>query len=147
MKLARWKNNPWHILAQLQEDIDEFFHPLFTRFPRLSGEVTFARVDISEDKDNIYVEADLPGLEQKDIRVTIKEDSLYISGKKEQSKEEKNKNYYRLERSSRNFYRELVLPQRVDSSKVKATYKNGALKLILPKKEEAKQKEINVDIE
>lgn len=147
MKLVRWSDNPWRALEQLQGEINRLFDLSFGRLPSELETASSPSVDVSEDKDNIYVEADLPGLEQKDINITLKRDSLCISAKREESKEEKKKNYHRIERTSRNFYREIALPSGVDTSKIKALYKNGVLKVTLPKKEEEKEKEIKIDVE
>ena len=147
MKLVRWSDNPWRALEQLQDEINRLFDFSFGRLPQEVETVYAPSVDVSEDKDNIYVEADLPGLEQKDINITLKKDSLCISAQREESKEEKKKNYHRIERVSRNFYREVALPSAVDASKIKAVYKNGVLKVTLPKKEEEKEKEIKIDVE
>ncbi|MCD6539102.1 MAG: Hsp20/alpha crystallin family protein [Candidatus Omnitrophica bacterium] len=147
MKLVRWSDNPWRALEQLQDEINRLFDFSIGRFPQELGTVYAPSVDVSEDKDNIYVEADLPGLEQKDINITLRRDSLCISAKREEKKEEKRKNYHRIERASRNFYREIALPSTVDADKIKAVYRNGVLKVTLPKKEEEKEKEIKIDVE
>ena len=104
-------------------------------------------VDVWDGKDNIYVEADISGVEQKDINVNLKDNTLTISAKKEEAKEEKKKNYYRSERYQGSFYRAMQLPSSVDESKIKANYKNGVLKLTLPKKEKDKAKEIKINVE
>jgi len=147
MKLVRWSDNPWRALEQLQDEINRLFDFSFGRLPQERETVYAPSVDVSEDKDNIYVEADLPGLEQKDINISLRRDSLCISAKREEKKEEKRKNYHRVERVSRNFYREIALPSTVDTDKIKAVYKNGVLKVTLPKKEEEKEKEIKIEVE
>ena len=140
--------DPWRALTNLQNEMDRIFSSWFGReLPALREEGVAPSVDISEDKDNIYVEADLPGLEQKDISVRMNDNALVISGKKEETREEKKKNYYRSERYQGSFYRALSLPSSVDTSKIKAKYRNGVLKITLPKKEEEKEKEIDIDVE
>jgi HSP20 family protein len=148
MALIRYRrDDPWKMLETLQEEINRLFDFSFGKLPALKEETLSPSVDVWEDKDNIYVEADLPGFEQKDIKVSIKSDSLSISAKKEETKEEKKKNYYRCERFQGSFYRELDLPSSVDTSKIKANYKNGVLKITLPKIEKEKEKEINIEVE
>jgi len=147
MKLVRWGDNPWRAIDELQNEINRLFDFSYGKGLTATAALSVPSVDVSEDKENVYVEADVPGLEQKDINVTLRKDSLYITGKKEESKEEKKKNYHRLERTSQSFYREVLLPREVDGSKVKATYKSGVLKLALPKKEEEKEKEIKIEVE
>ncbi len=146
MKLVRYRDNPWKALEDLQNEINKLFDFSFGKFPATS-EIFAPSVDVYEDKDNIYVEADLPGFEQKDINLALKGDVLTISAQKEEKKEEKKKNYYRCERFQGKFYREVDLPASVEASKIKAVYKNGVLKITLPKKEEDKEKEIKIDVE
>ncbi len=148
MALMRYRpEDPWKALETLQDEINKLFNFSFGKFPALKEEILAPSVDIWEDKDNIYVEADLPGFDQKDINLSIKGDSLVLTAKKEETKEEKKKNYYRCERFQGSFYRDIALPSSVDASKVKASYKNGVLKVTLPKKEEEKEKEIKVEVE
>ncbi len=146
MKLVRFREDPWRALEDLQKEINKLFDFSFTKMPA-SLDISSPSVDIYEDKDNVYVEADLPGFEQKDINLSLKGDTLTISAEKEEKKEEKKKGYLRCERFQGKFYRELELPRKVDASGIKAVYKNGVLKITLPKKEEEKKKEIKIDIE
>jgi HSP20 family protein len=131
----------------IQDQINQLFDMAFGRSPAPAEEMALPAVDLSEDKDNVYVDADIPGMEQKDINVSMKDDYLVISGNKEEVREEKKKNYYRSERLQGSFYRQVMIPASVDAAKVKAMYKNGVLKVTLPKKEEAKGKEIKVNVE
>jgi HSP20 family protein len=134
-------------LMNIQDQINQLFDMAFGRSPATAEEMALPAVDLSEDKDNVYVDADIPGMEQKDINVSMKDDYLVISGNKEEVREEKKKNYYRSERLQGSFYRQVMIPASVDAAKVKAMYKNGVLKVTLPKKEEAKGKEIKVNVE
>ncbi len=147
MSLLRRKRGSWDSLPALQDEVDRLFDFFYPREIGSLDAVLVPKVDISEDKDNIYVEADVPGFDQKDIKVSLRDGSLLLSAKKEASKEEKKKNYHRIERSYGNFYRQIPLPGQVDESKVKAVYKSGVLNLTLPKKEEEKAKEIAIDVE
>jgi HSP20 family protein len=148
MALMKWRpEDPWRALETLQDEINKLFDFSFGRIPALREETFSPSLDLWEDKDNIYVEADLPGMEQKDINLKVRGDSLVISAKKEETKEEKKKGYLRRERIQGSFYRELGLPASVDANKIKANYKNGVLKVVLPKKEEEKEKEIVIDVE
>jgi len=147
MNLLRWKRNSWDNLPVLQDEVERLFDIFYPREIASLDAVLVPKVDVSEDKDNIYVEADVPGFEQKDIKVSLKDGALSLSAKKEASKEEKKKNYHRIERAYGSFYRQIALPGQVDESKVKAVYKNGVLNLTLPKKEEEKAKEIKIDVE
>ncbi|HIA51477.1 MAG TPA: Hsp20/alpha crystallin family protein [Candidatus Melainabacteria bacterium] len=96
-----------------------------------------AKVDMKDDDKVIVVSAELPGVEMKDIEVKVEDRSLVIKGEKRSEKEEKDKNYYRMERSYGSFYRLLPLPTAVEKSAVEAVYKDGVLKVTLPKSKEA----------
>ncbi|MBU1113125.1 MAG: Hsp20/alpha crystallin family protein [Candidatus Omnitrophica bacterium] len=144
MKLVRYK--PLSLWANPWQDLGRLFDLTFDNSLGLGNDVLSPSLDISEDKENIYLEADLPGFEQKDIKVKIKGDILSISAKRQETKEEKGKNFFRKERFEGSFYRTLQLPAGVDASKVNADYQKGVLKLALSKKEEEKEKEIQIDL-
>lgn len=141
------EREPWKVLTTLQDEMDKIFSSWFGKVPSLRREAFTPSVDVSEDKDNIYVEADLPGMQRKDINIKMSGNSLVISAKKEEAKEEKKKNYYCCERYQGNFYRLMDLPSSVNVSKISAMYKDGVLKVALPKKEEEKEKEVKIDVE
>jgi HSP20 family protein len=90
-------------------------------------------MDISETKDSLVVRAEVPGMDQKDIRISLQENLLTITGEKRREKEETEERYYRVERSYGDFTRGVRLPVGVDGSKVVATFKNGLLTVTLPK--------------
>ncbi|GBR75835.1 alpha-crystallin-type small heat shock protein [Candidatus Termititenax persephonae] len=109
------------------------------------GRGFYPRVDIHEDKDNVYVEADLAGLEQKDIKVEVDEDNvLKLSGEREYKQEDENKNYYRVERQYGHFERSFALGQNVEAGGAKAEFKNGELRLTIPKKADKKPRTIEI---
>jgi HSP20 family protein len=93
------------------------------------------------------MEADLPGFEQKDIDLKLRDNVLTLSAKRESVKEEKEKDYYRSERRRGSVYRQIELPSSVDNAKVKAKFKDGVLHVSLPKLEENKKREIKVNVE
>lgn len=101
-------------------------------------------VDISENDKEIKVSAELPGLDEEDIQVSLDRDLLTISGEKKEEKEDKRQNYYRLERSYGSFRRSLRLPAEVEADKIEATFKNGVLKITLPKTAAFHRKRITV---
>ncbi len=103
-------------------------------------------VDIYENKDEIVIDAELPGINQKDISVTVTDNVLTIKGEKKQEKEVKEENYHRVERSYGSFSRSFTLPVGVKADHIKAGYKDGVLKITLPKAEEAKPKQISIDV-
>lgn len=106
----------------------------------------YPKLDVREDKDNIYVHADLPGFKKEDVKVRIKDNVLYISGERKTERKVDENNFYRFERFSGKFERSLYLPEEVAADKIKAEISNGVLELSIPKLEEKKEKEISIDI-
>lgn len=104
-------------------------------------------VDVFEEKDDIVVKAELPGIEKDNIQVNLTDHTLTIKGEKKKEEEVKEENYYRAERSYGSFLRTLDLPRDVRADQVKASFKNGILEVRMPKTEEAKAKEIKVKVE
>jgi HSP20 family protein len=102
------------------------------------------RLDLSETKDALIVRAEIPGLEAKDVQISLQEQILTIKGEKKQEKEEKDEHHYRMERSYGVFARSLRLPVPVDQEKVTARFKNGLLTIALPKAPSAKGVTIQV---
>ncbi|MBP7737980.1 MAG: Hsp20/alpha crystallin family protein [Spirochaetes bacterium] len=139
-------------LARLS-DADIALSTVFDDFFRMvpvdlvGGEV-FPKLDVHEDDKAVHVKAEIPGLDEKDLDVTLKENTLTISGeKKEEKKEEdKNRNYHYCERSFGSFSRTIVLPEGIKADGVKANYRNGILDIELPKGEAAQPKKINVEV-
>jgi HSP20 family protein len=107
------------------------------------------KVNISENEKEIVVSAELPGIDNKDIDVSLSKNELTIQGEKKEEKEEEKKSYYRMERSYGSFKRTLPLPCEVKDDKVEAQFKNGVLIITLPKEAEAikETKKINVKSE
>jgi HSP20 family protein len=104
----------------------------------------FPLMNVTEDKDNYYVRAELPGIKADALDISITGDSLSISGERKIPEEQENAKYHRRERESGKFSRILRLPSQVDTNKVEATATDGILKVMLPKSEEAKPKQITV---
>ena len=97
-------------------------------------------IDVSETETEIKIDADLPGVDEKDVDVVITDNVLTIKGEKKSEKEEKKKDFHLVERSYGSFSRSLTLPFAVDADKAKATFKNGVLSISLPKPPEIKEK-------
>ena len=104
------------------------------------------RVNITDSKDNVALTFELPGMKKEDIKVTVKDDVLNVSGKREFAGEEKEENFVRTEISTGSFCRSFTLPETVDSEKISADYKDGMLTVKLAKLEEVKPKEVDVEI-
>ena len=103
-------------------------------------------VDIVEDDKEWLVKADLPEVKKEDVKVTVENGVLTITGERKFEKEEKDKKYHRIERSYGNFLRSFTLPDAADCSKVNAEFKDGVLKVHLPKSEQAKPKAVEVKV-
>lgn len=104
------------------------------------------RMDISETEKEVKVATELPGLDSKDVSVEIVDDVLTIKGEKKAEHEEKDKQWYRVERCYGNFCRSVALPAGVDGTKAQATFKNGVLTIAVPKTQEEKTKKHSVEI-
>jgi HSP20 family protein len=122
----------------------------FTQFPLFAGSRDslgsgrFPAMDVSEDKENIYVKADVPGLRKEEIQVNLNDTVLTIRGERKSEQEKKEKNYYRMERSYGVFERTFDLGRVVDQARVQASYKDGVLELVLPKSENPPAKQIEI---
>ena len=148
MAITRWR--PFRDLLSIQNEMNRLFDDFFGRpFTRLewTKEAWSPSVDVSETKDNVIVNAEIPGMNKEDVKVSVQDNVLILSGERKQEKEEKNANYHRIERSYGSFSRSFTLPTSVQADKVKATYKDGILKITLPKTEEVKPKEILISVE
>ena len=103
-------------------------------------------VDITEDDKEYLIKADLPEVKKEDVKLTVQDDVMSISGERKYEKEEKGKKYHRVERAYGSFMRSFTLPEDADGNKVSAEYKDGVLKVHLPKSEKAKPKSIEVKV-
>ncbi len=103
-------------------------------------------VDIFETDKEIVLKAELPEMQEKDIAIKVEDNILSVSGERQMEKDVKEENYHRIERSYGSFHRSFTLPQTVDREGIKASYKEGVLKVVLPKKEEVKPKQIKIDV-
>jgi len=153
MAIVKWRRrdewDPFKDLFDLQKEINRLFETSFSRLPqRFISEESFApAIDLYEDENEYVVEAELPGLKQDEIKVSVEDDILTISGEKKREKEVKEGNLYRSERFYGKFERQIVLPQNTEKDNIKASYKNGVLKVVIPKKEEAKSKRVDIKVE
>ncbi len=126
---------------------------LWSRFFGDSGFSVFSEttwtpaLEVKENKDNIVVTAEIPGMNAKDVEVTISGDLLTIKGEKKQEKEEKDEAYHLIERRYGSFTRSIRLATEVDTKNIKATHKDGVLTVTLPKSEKAKEKQIKINVE
>jgi HSP20 family protein len=104
-------------------------------------------LDVAETKNEIVVKAEVPGMDPKDIDISLSDGMLTIKGEKKQEREEKEADYHLVERSYGSFSRSVQLPTEVQSDKINASYKDGILRISLLKSEEAKKKEVKIKVE
>ena len=135
------QEHPFEALHRQMNDVfEQFFGEVSGRSlqPWSNGGSLQPRFEVTESDDAVDVSAELPGMDEKDIQVTLDDNLLTIKGEKKQEREEKRKNTYFTERSYGYFERSLAVPAGVDKDKVKATFKKGVLHLALPKTEKAR---------
>ncbi|MBF0461244.1 MAG: Hsp20/alpha crystallin family protein [Magnetococcales bacterium] len=139
-------NDPLRNFRMLQGEINRLFerdvdesNGVISQWP--------LRVDIHEDADMIFLEADVPGVEQKDVKVHVENNLLTISGERRLEDEKKRDSYHRIERAYGCFSRTFQLGATADVGKIQASYKNGVLLISLPKLEESKPRSIEVQVQ
>ena len=147
--LARW--DPFKEMEDLQSRVARSIGLSPARFTNGARELmTVAEwapsVDIIEDEKEWLVKADLPEVKKEDVKVTVEDDMLTITGERKLEKEEKDKKYRRIERSYGSFMRSFTLPEGADGSKVSAEFKDGLLKVHLPKGPTPKPKAVEVKV-
>jgi HSP20 family protein len=146
-ELTPWK--PFRELTTLREEMDRLWNRFFGEREALEpfrGEWV-PSLDVSETKDNVLVKAEIPGMDPKEIDISYAEGILTVRGERKQEKEEKDENYHMIERRYGSFSRSVRLPHEVKSDRIKANYKDGVLRITLPKSEEAKKKEVKIRVE
>ena len=145
--VARRDANPF---TSLQREIDRLFDDFSRGFPTVSSFPAFTTppltpsMDVTETDKEIEVTAELPGLEEKDVQINVADGVLTIKGEKKAEKEEKDKNYWMVERSYGSFARSLELPAGVDPDAIKASISKGVLKVSVPKSAPAQVKKVEV---
>jgi HSP20 family protein len=146
MAIVRWKD-PFAEMTKVHETMnrlfEETFSPVLAREGRGSGSWEPA-VDIYETDDEIILKAEVPGIGKDQVSIEVKEGVLTLSGERKFEKEVKEEQYHRVERSYGAFHRTFTLPSSVDADQVNASLGDGVLKIRLPKREEAKARQIAV---
>jgi HSP20 family protein len=139
--------DPFRELRSLQDEVNRVFSSSFGRGSNESGMMRGAwnpSVDIFENKDQIVLEAELPGLKPEDVNISIENNVLTIHGERKFEKKDEGDNFHRVERSYGSFTRSFTLPPTVSSENVDASFDNGILRLALAKREEAKPRRIEI---
>ena len=148
--VKREEQNPFSLLRREMDSLFDNFYRGFDIEPFEGHLGTFSpSVDVTENDKEIKISAELPGMDEKDIDVSLQNDMLTIKGEKKEEKEDKGKDYYRMERSYGSFIRTIPLPNEVETDKVEAKFKKGVLSITLPKtaKAVAETKKIAVKAE
>jgi HSP20 family protein len=146
MQLMKW--NPTRDLFSLRRQMNGVFDDFFYPSRRRSEDESLWRwnpaVDIYEDDDSIVVKAEIPGMDRKSIKVDVKDRVLTIKGERSEDNEVKEERFYRRERTYGRFERAFTLPADVKTEQIKAEYKDGVLKVVVPKPETRKPKQIAI---
>lgn len=152
MSIVKW--SPMKEIENMRRDMERLFEDVFEPtgrrrrwWPKPSEEgIIVPNINVYDRKNEIVIKAELPGVEKDDIDLTITKDSITLKGESKKDEEVKEEDYYSREISYGSFTRTVALPAEVDSEKAKATFKNGILDIVLPKREEAKPREIKVQV-
>jgi len=144
--ITRW--DPFREFSTLQDRMNRLFRDSQGegRDESLTTSAFAPAVDVYEDEHNVTLKVQVPGIDEKDIDIRIENNTLTLHGERKFEKEEKEENFRRVESSYGSFTRTFTLPQTVDAEKVTANYDKGVLKITLPKKAEAKPKQIKVNV-
>ncbi|PRY22527.1 heat shock protein Hsp20 [Aliiruegeria haliotis] len=137
-------------VASLQREMNRVFEDFWGQFDRPNGPLdlagTGARCDVVETDDAVELSVELPGMDMKDIDLTVSDDLLTLKGEKKVERKEKKKGYYLSERSYGSIYRTVPLPPGVDSDKANASFRNGVLTVTVPKTEEAQARLKRIEV-
>ena len=146
------KKDPFYGLTSLQERMNQLFNQAFGGFEGFEFEqpLTPANflppVDILEDEHDITLQAEIPGVKEEDLNITLENNLLTIAGERKFKDEENKENFHRIERRYGKFTRTFTLPAGVDFHNVMATFENGVLNVTLPKREEFKPKQVKIGV-
>jgi HSP20 family protein len=146
----RWglARSPFGEMTRMERDMEDMLGRFFGGWPRLRREAEnmgwSPAIDVVDRKDELLLRADLPGLTEKDIDITVQDGVLSVQGQRKEEKETKEEDYYCSERWSGSFYRSLTLPTGINADKISASFKNGVLEVHLPKTKQAEGKKVEV---
>ena len=147
--LTKKKKSSHHSFDSFKKEIDRVFDDFFTpKTSALFDSNWLPTIDMEEGKNEFHISAELPGLDEKSINVSLENNILTISGEKKEEKEEKSKDmkYYHTERHYGSFSRSIAFPEEVHADKISAKFKNGVLSIKIPKDENAEKKRISIKV-
>ena len=142
MAIIRWR--PRREMSAIQDEINRMFDDFFGNVNDEDGAMIVPPTDIVEDNDKFVVSIELPGMKKDEVKLTLKDESITISGSKMRESETGDNRFHRVERSHGSFCRTINLPSKVDAAKISAEFSDGVLVVTLPKVEAAKPKEIAI---
>ena len=138
--------DPWREMVELQRSINQLFNTGRTAGDDVALSAWTPAVDIFESENDYVIKLELPEVGRDDVKVNLHDQTLTISGERKIENEDKRDGYHRIERSYGQFYRSFTLPPNVNAESINAQFKDGVLRLTLPKREEAKPKQIEVKV-
>ena len=144
MAITRW--DPFREVVALQNRVNNLFREMNDGDSPLTTASFVPAVDIYEDAKKVVLKLEVPGIEEKDLDIRVENNTLTVKGERKFEKEEKEENFRRVERQYGSFTRTFTLPTTVEAEKVSASYDKGILKIAMPKKAEAKPKQIKVNV-
>jgi HSP20 family protein len=147
MELMRWE--PFNGLERVQSRINDFFDEAFGHarpYQTNSASNWYPRVDVLESGDAYLLRAELPGMKKEDIHVEYRDGAVTLSGERKLDEPAAGVEYHRVERTAGKFFRSFYLPQLVKYDDVKATYRDGILEIRIPKADEAKPRQIAINV-
>jgi HSP20 family protein len=153
MAIVRW--NPMRDLMSMEREFNKIFNSLERKFGFNEGErdneefenaIWMPMTDILEDDNQYYLNIDLPGIKKEDVKINYNNGLLSISGERKMENVEKNAKYHRAERVYGKYYRSFTLPQKIKENEIDAEFKDGQLKISIPKAEEAKPKQLEIKV-
>ena len=149
------KFNPARDLLNVEREFNIIYNSLGSRFgiahkgdidDKYDNTVWMPLTDISEDNENFYLKADLPGIKKEDVKISYTDGTIRIGGERSREKETKEKKFHRIERSYGKYYRSYNVPAEIKEDKIKAEFKDGQLTITIPKADEVKPKEIDIKV-
>ena len=145
MAITRW--DPFREVVSLQNRMNSLFRDLNEGGEGPLATASFVpAVDVYEDDKKVMLKLEVPGMQEKDLDVSVENNTLTVKGERKFEKEEKEENFHRIERRYGSFFRAFTLPSTVDTEHVAASYEAGVLKLELSKKPEAQPKQIKINV-
>ena len=147
MALIRWE--PTREINSLQQEMNRLFSSFFDATPQTAGaggRRWIPAMDVVETENHFVLRADLPGMTEQDIELSLEDNVLTVSGERKSEHEERGEGYYRVERASGSFSRSLTLPEGVDGDAISATFDKGVLEVRVPKPEQRKPRKLQIQV-